>query len=340
MSRDERSDGGGAGQAAPAAGLERRVVLTRLAQAGLVLGGAGILTALGLRSKGRWSGSGAPVAIPRYDVAGDPSRPVAVIAAGGAIAPMIRAAVDALGGIGRFVAAGDVVLVKPNMAWDRPPELGANTHPAVVAEVVRLCREAGAARVIVGDVAVHDTARVAVRSGIGEAARAAGAELVLPDEGGFREAALGGSVLSSWEVFRPALTATKIINVPVVKDHALTRLTAGLKNWYGVLGGTRARLHQDIDTSIADLSVAFRPTLTVVDATRVMTKGGPTGGRLEDVRPIGLVAAGTDPVALDAWGARLLGLDPRTIGYLALAEGRGVGSIAGGDGLETVRAGA
>jgi len=265
---------------------------------------------------------------------------VAVIAAGGAIAPMIRAAVDALGGIGRFVAAGDVVLVKPNMAWDRPPELGANTHPAVVAEVVRLCREAGAARVIVGDVAVHDTARVAARSGIGEAARAAGAELVLPDEGGFREAALGGSVLSSWEVFRPALTATKIINVPVVKDHALTRLTAGLKNWYGVLGGTRARLHQDIDTSIADLSVAFRPTLTVVDATRVMTKGGPTGGRLEDVRPIGLVAAGTDPVALDAWGARLLGLDPRTIGYLALAEGRGVGSIAGGDGLETVRAGA
>ncbi|MCU0253194.1 MAG: DUF362 domain-containing protein [Acidobacteria bacterium] len=321
-------------------GIDRRLVLRRLAQAGLILGGAGVLAALGLRSRGRWSGRGAPETISRRDVAADPARPGAVIAAGGAIAPMVRAAIDALGGIGRFVAAGDVVLVKPNMAWDRPPEMGANTHPAVVAEVVRLCRAAGATRVLVGDVAVHDTARVAVRSGIAEAAREAGAELVLPDDAGFREAALGGSVLSTWEVFRPALSATKLINVPVVKDHALSRLTAGLKNWYGVLGGTRARLHQDIDTSIADLAVAFRPTLTVVDATRVMTRGGPTGGRLEDVRPVGLVAAGTDPVALDAWGARLLNLDPRSIGYLALAEGRGVGSIAAGDALETVRAGA
>lgn len=322
------------------AAVDRRLVLKRLAQAGLVVGGTGALAALGLRSKGRWSGLGGPAVIPRYDVAPDPSRPAAVIAAGGAIGPMIRAAVDALGGIGRFIAAGDVVLIKPNMAWDRPPEMGANTHPAVVAEVVRLCREAGAARVLVGDVGVHDTARVAARSGIADAARGAGAELVLPDDGGFLEASLGGSVLATWEVFRPALTATKIVNVPVVKDHALTRLTAGLKNWYGVLGGTRARLHQDIDTSIADLATAFRPTLTVVDATRVMTKGGPTGGRLEDVRPVGLIAAGTDPLALDAWGARLLGLDPRAVGHLALAEGRGVGSIAAGDALPTVRAGA
>ncbi len=321
-------------------GVDRRLVLRRLGQAGLILGGAGALAALGLRSPGRWAGGAGPAAIPRRDLAVDPARPGGVIAAGGAIAPMVRAAVGALGGIGRFVGAGDIVLVKPNMAWDRPPEMGANTHPAVVAEVVRLCREAGAARVIVGDVAVHDAARVASRSGIAEAARDAGAELALPDDAGFLEAALGGAVLSTWEVFRPALIATKLINVPVVKDHALTRLTAGLKNWYGVLGGTRARLHQDIDTSIADLAAAFRPTLTVVDATRVMTRGGPTGGRLEDVRPVGLVAAGTDSVALDAWGARLLGLEPREIGYLALAEGRGVGSIVAGDALETVRAGA
>lgn len=321
-------------------GVERRLVLRRLGQAGLILGGAGALAALGLRSPGRWAGGAGPAAIPRRDLAVDPAWPGGVIAAGGAIAPMVRAAVGALGGIGRFVGAGDIVLVKPNMAWDRPPEMGANTHPAVVAEVVRLCREAGAARVIVGDVAVHDAARVASRSGIAEAARDAGAELALPDDAGFLEAALGGAVLSTWEVFRPALIATKLINVPVVKDHALTRLTAGLKNWYGVLGGTRARLHQDIDTSIADLAAAFRPTLTVVDATRVMTRGGPTGGRLEDVRPVGLVAAGTDPVALDAWGARLLGLEPREIGYLALAEGRGIGSIVAGDALETVRAGA
>ncbi len=340
MSFHDREAGAGAEPQAQMQGLARREVLARLGRAGLVLGGAGLLTALGLRSKGRWSGGDAPAVILRREVARDPSRPTAIVAAGGGIAPMVRAAIDALGGIGRFVVAGDVVLLKPNMAWDRPPELGANTHPEIVAEIARLCREAGAARVLVGDVPVHDAERAAARSGIADAARRAGAELVLPDDGGFREAALDGAVLSSWEVFLPALTATKLINVPVVKDHALTRLTAGLKNWYGVLGGTRARLHQAIDASIADLAVAFRPTLTVVDATRVMTKGGPTGGRLEDVRQVGLVAAGTDPVALDAWSAHLLGLDPGTIGYLALAEGRGVGSIAAGLGLETVRAGA
>lgn len=317
----------------------RRLVLKRLAQAGLVVAGAGSLAGLGRLSKGRFAAVGAPAEIARRDVPVAPSRPLAVVAGGGAIPAMVRAAIGALGGIGRFVAAGDVVLIKPNMAWDRPPDLGANTHPAVVAELVRVCREAGAARVIVGDVPVHDAVRVAARSGIAEAARATGAELALPDGTGFREAALNGSVLATWEVFEPALTATRIINVPVVKDHALTALTCGLKNWYGVLGGTRARLHQDIHVSIADLAVAFRPTLTVVDATRVMTRGGPTGGRLEDVRPVGLVAAGTDPVALDAWGARQLSLDPRQIGYLALAEGRGVGSIAAGESLEVVRAG-
>ncbi len=320
--------------------LPRRLVLKRLAQAGLVVAGAGGLAAVGRLSTGRFAGAGAPAAIPRRDVPPASSKPPAIVAAGAAIPVMVRSAIDALGGVGRFVSPGDVVLVKPNMAWDRPPELGANTNPEVVAAVVRLCLGAGATRVIVGDVPVHDAARVAERSGIADAVRRAGAELALPDGTGFREAALNGSVLATWEVFEPALTATRIINVPVVKDHALTALTCGLKNWYGVLGGTRARLHQDIHASIADLAVAFRATLTVVDATRVMTRGGPTGGRLEDVRPVGLVAAGTDPIALDAWGAKQLSLDPRQIGYLALAEGRGVGSIAAGESLEVIRAGA
>jgi uncharacterized protein (DUF362 family) len=151
--------------------------------------------------------------------------------------------------------------------------------------------------------------------------------LLLPAEAGFTRAALGGSVLDSWEVLSPLLEADRVINLPVVKDHALTRFTCGLKNWYGLLGGTRARLHQEIHQSIADLAAAMRPTLTVVDATRVMLRGGPTGGRLEDVIAMNAVAAGTDPVALDAWGAGLLRLDPRGIPFLVIAEGRGLGSI-------------
>jgi uncharacterized protein (DUF362 family) len=237
------------------------------------------------------------------------------------------------------VHPGETVLVKPNMAWDRTPDQGADTHPAIVAEVVRLCREARAGRVIVADVPVHDPAKAATRSGIEAAAREAGAEVVYPPAASMRRAALHGAVLAEWEVLAVAMSADRLINLPVVKDHALSRLTCGLKNLYGLLGGTRGRLHQRIHESIADLAGAFTPTLTVIDATRVMMRGGPQGGRLEDLSRVGAVAAGTDPVALDAWGATLLGVDPRDIGHLVLAAGRGLGRLDAGP-LEEVHAGA
>jgi uncharacterized protein (DUF362 family) len=256
------------------------------------------------------------------------SLPGAAVARGAEPAKLVRAAVEAVGGMDRFVRPGETVLLKPNMAWDRTPEQGANTHPEVVAEVARLCHECGAGRVVVAEVPVHDGERCAERSGIGAAAREAGADLVLPSSAGFELAALGGSVLQDWEVFAPAITADRLINLPVVKDHALSRLTCGLKNLYGLIGGTRARLHQRIHPSIADLGAAFPPTLTVIDATRVMLRGGPQGGRMDDVVPTEAVAAGTDAVALDAFGATLLGVDPREIPHIVLAEGKGLGSLA------------
>lgn len=322
-------------------GRPRREFLRRLGQAGIVIGAAGAAGALGLVSPGRWRAEKVAKAPPDRRVPDLAGKPPLAVARGGDIGSMVRATVDAVGGISRFVRPGETVLVKPNMAWDRTVEQGANTHPEVVAEVVRLCLEARAARVVVADVPVHDAARVAERSGIAAAARRAGAEVAIPPGAGFVLAAIGGSVLDSWEVFAPVLAADRLINVPVVKDHALTRLTCGLKNGYGLLGGTRARLHQQIAASIADLAAAFRPTLTVVDATRVMFRGGPTGGRLDDVRQVGAIAAGTDPVALDAWGAVLLGLDPREVPHVAQAERRGLGSIEAGIGrVEEIRAGA
>jgi uncharacterized protein (DUF362 family) len=318
----------------------RRLVLRRLGQAGLVLGGSGLLAALGFISPGRWRARKPATSIPDRRVAADPGRPPMVVARGGEIATRVRASVDAIGGMERFVKRGETVLVKPNMAWDRSPEQGANTHPQVVAEVVKLCREAGASRTLVGDVPVHQAERTLVSSGIGAAAREAGAVLALPPARGFILAALNGSVLDEWEVFEPALVVDRIINAPVVKVHPLSHLTCGLKNWYGMLGGRRGLLHQWIHGSIADLASAFHPTLTVVDATRVMVRGGPQGGRLEDLISVGAVAAGTDPVALDAWGATLIGRDPRDIGHVALAEGRGLGSIDAGLGQpEEIRVG-
>jgi uncharacterized protein (DUF362 family) len=308
----------------------RRLVLERLAQASAVLGGAGALAALGLLSRGRYGRPKEGARVRDHRVPEEPSRPPLAVAHGTDPATLVKAAVGALGGIERFVQRGETVLVKPNMAWDRTPEQGADTHPEVVAEVVRQCRAAGAARVIVAENPVHDAARVAKRSGIAAAVAAAGGELVLPGGSGFEWTAIGGSVLQDWDALSVLLRADRLVNVPVVKHHALSLLTCGIKNHMGLIGGSRGRLHQEIHASVVDLAAAFLPTLTVVDATRVMLRNGPTGGRLEDVVTRNRVAAGTDPVACDAWAARQLGLDPHEVAHLVQAQGRGLGSLAAG----------
>lgn len=311
---------------------ERRLVLKRIGQAGAVLGASGALAALGLVGRGRFRHGVAARGLHDLRVPDEPGRPPLAVARGRDPASRVRAAVAALGGMERFVRRGESVLVKPNFAWDRTPEQGANTDPEVVAEVVRLCRAAGARRVVVADNPVHEAERVATRSGIRAAVAAAGGELVLPGASGFEWTTLDGSILASWDVLSVLLQADRLINVPVVKHHSLCRLTCGLKNHMGLIGGSRGRLHQEIHPALVDLAAAFRPTLTVVDATRVMMRNGPTGGRLEDVAPVNAVAAGADPVACDAWAARQLGLDPHEVGYVVLAEGRGLGSLAAGAG--------
>ena len=130
---------------------------------------------------------------------------------------------------------------------------------------------------------------------------------------------LGGSILGPWKVLRPIAEADRVINVPVVKHHSLSRATLGMKNWFGAVVGRRPNLHQRIAQVCAELGVAFRPTLTVIDATRILTGGGPTGGSLALVRPTDCVAVATDPVAADAWGASLLELDPDDLPHIAIA---------------------
>jgi uncharacterized protein (DUF362 family) len=311
---------------------DRRLVLKRLGQAGAVLGASGALAAWGLRSPGRFRPGGAARTLRDLRVPDVAGRPPIVVGHGSDPALLVRAALAGLGGMERFVRPGETVLVKPNMAWDRTPEQGANTNPEVVAEVVRQCRAAGARRVVVAENPVHDAERVAERSGIRAAALAAGGTFVLPGASGFTWTALGGSVLASWDVLSVLFQADRLVNVPVVKHHSLSRLTCGFKNLMGLIGGSRGRLHQDIHPSLVDLASAFRPTLTVVDATRVMKRNGPTGGRLDDVETVNAVGAGTDPVACDAWAARQLGLDPRDVGHVVLADGRGLGSLAAGAG--------
>jgi len=238
---------------------------------------------------------------------------------------MVRAAVEKIGGMGLFVSPGEKVLLKPNAAWDRQPEQAANTNPAVVAAVVRLCLEARASEVWVTDVSVNDPYRCFARSGIEDAVNRAGGKVRLTTEDDFVLTDLKGLLLKIWPVCAFYHQADKLINLPVVKHHSLSKCSMGMKNLYGSLGGQRNRLHQDINTAIADLAGAIRPTLTIMDATRVLKRNGPTGGNLTDVSIENTVIAGVDPVAIESYGLRFLDLKVEDIPFITMAEKRGIG---------------
>jgi len=249
------------------------------------------------------------------------ARPRMVIARGSDPARNVRAAVARLGGMPAFVDRADVVVVKPNIGWERTAEQGANTHP----EVVRLCREAGARRVIVSDCPVRKSRAAFERSGILAAAAAAGAEVVLPEDSRYYTVEISKR-LGIWDILEPFVIADKIINVPVAKHHDLTGVTAGLKNWLGITGKTRITFHSDLQHSIAELAALMRPTLTIVDASRLLLEHGPSGGSLDDVKPTRTIAAGVDPVALDAWAFTLFP-NKAVPENLRIAEGMGLGQV-------------
>jgi uncharacterized protein (DUF362 family) len=238
---------------------------------------------------------------------------------------MVRAALEKIGGMARFVNPGEKVLIKPNAAWDRQPEQAANTNPAVVGAVVKLCLDARASEVWVTDVPVNDPYRCFARSGIEDAVKKAGGKIRLTTENDFLLTDLKGESLKVWPVSAFYHQADKLINLPVVKHHSLSKCTMAMKNLYGSLGGQRNRLHQDINTSIADLASAIRPTLTVMDATRVLKRNGPTGGNLSDVSIENTVIAGVDLVAIESYGLRFLDLKVEDISFITIAEKRGIG---------------
>ncbi|MGA7119402.1 MAG: DUF362 domain-containing protein [Polyangiaceae bacterium] len=240
---------------------------------------------------------------------------------------LVRRALDALGGMTKFVSRGDIVVVKPNIGWDRMPIHAANTNPDVVAAVIKLAYEAGAKKVVVADGSCNDPNRCFQRSGIWRAAYEVGADVVLPQEHRFRTMRLKGDVLDEWPIFTTLVDADKVINVPVAKHHNLAKYTAAMKNWYGVLGGRRNRLHQNIDTSIADLATFMRPTLVVVDAWRVLMRNGPQGGNIDDAKDMHTVIATVDQVAADAYGCTLIGQRRENLPYLAMGEKRGLGTM-------------
>jgi len=242
-------------------------------------------------------------------------------------AQITKEAISALGGIQRFISKGDVVMVKPNIGWDRVPKQAACTNPEVVKTIIELCLGAGAKEVKVIDNPCNPANRTYARSGIADAAKEAGAKVLFPNPHRLKKMPLNGEWLKEWEVYTDFVEADKIINVPIAKTHSLCRLTMGMKNWLGALGGNRNQLHQKIDQAMVDLAAFFKPCLSVMDGYRILIRNGPQGGRLSDAKLFKTVVAGVDYVAVDAAGATFFDIQPQDLPYLQIAHRKGLGEI-------------
>ncbi|MFZ5980650.1 MAG: DUF362 domain-containing protein [Candidatus Zixiibacteriota bacterium] len=264
---------------------------------------------------------------PDFEVALDSNLPKIVLAKNTDHARALRLALDAVGGIERFVKKGEKVLLKPNVAFDRTPEQAVNTNPVVVGEMVRLCREAGAADIIVTDYGTQTSRRTFERSGIRSAVEANGGRVVIVGHFDFWETDLKSRFIYGWPVLKYIFEIDRLINMPIAKHHGMVRGTAAMKNFFGIIGGNRSSLHRQIDQAIVDLAAFFRPTLTVVDATRVLIRNGPQGGSLGDVRIHDSVICATDQVAADARAGEFLGRIGRDIPHVVLAAKQGLGEL-------------
>jgi uncharacterized protein (DUF362 family) len=260
-----------------------------------------------------------------------PGQPVLAIVHGTAPDRMLAAALDVLGGLERFIRPGDCVVLKPNVAFDRLPSLGATTSPEVLGAMARLAVMAGAREVRVADNPINSPEGCFHRSGIRAAAQEAGARVILPSPSEFRLLEVAGAqLIARWPMFhRPFADADRVIGIAPLKDHNLAGASMTIKNWYGLLGGRRNQFHQHLHELIAELALMMRPTLVILDAMRALISNGPTGGSLTDVKRLDTLVVATDQVAADAYGFEvLLGRAPSRLPYLALAEAQGAGKRA------------
>ncbi|MFH1060004.1 MAG: DUF362 domain-containing protein, partial [Pseudomonadota bacterium] len=268
----------------------------------------------------------AAVQVPDFSLAAEKGR--MAIVHGSNRTAALRAGLEAVGGLKRFIQPGDRVLIKVNAGFATPPSLGATTNPEIFAELVRLCREAGAASVAVTDNPINDPRSCFQLTGLGQAAADSGADLWLPETRFFRPATVeGASLIRSWPVlYEPLAAANKVIGLSPVKDHHRSGASLAMKNWYGLLGGRRNIFHQDINTIIAELALMMRPTLVILDGVVSMQSNGPTGGSPDDLKATETLIVSTDQVAADARASLLLGRTPADLPFIAKAASLGLGT--------------
>ena len=230
---------------------------------------------------------------------------------------LFEAALTALGGMSRFISNGDVVVVKPNMGWDRAPEYAANTNPDLMAAVIKSCYQAGAKEVKVFDRTCNNSRRCYKNSKIEEIAKAADAEVFQIRKNKFSTIKLNnGKELKEWAIYEDYLEADKVINVPIAKHHSLSQISLGTKNLMGVMGDNRGSLHSGFETKLADITSEILPNLTIIDAYRILLANGPSGGNLADVKLQKSLFASSCMVTADVTALKLFNMSLENVGHI------------------------
>lgn len=248
---------------------------------------------------------------------------------------LVDASLSKLGGMGMFVKRGQTVLVKPNIGWDVPPELAANTNPLIVKRIVELCFQAGAKSVTVFDHTCDIATRSYQKSGIEDAVKSAGGTVVhATSQNSYRNVSIPkGIAIKNALVNTLYLDSDVVINVPVLKHHSGARLTMALKNLMGVVWDRGSYHRNGLQQAIADLPTLRKPTLNFLDAYRVMTRNGPRGTGASDVVLNKTLLCSTDIVAIDTAGALIVNRKAADIQHITLAEKHGLGTTN----LESIR---
>lgn len=239
---------------------------------------------------------------------------------------LIEKGFKALGGITAMVHSGATVVIKPNFSVPGKPEEAVTTNPFLVAAVVKQCLSVGAKEVKVIDYPFRSPPVCLTNSGIKEAVEAVGGKaFTINTQNFYTQVDVGGKILKNILFSKDVLDADIFINFPKLKHHSITKVTLGMKNMMGLVWD-RGYFHRtDLTQGIAELAAFHKPNLTILDATRGITDNGPSGpGPIHEWNQ---VVFGVDPVAVDAYGATLFGLNPADIGYVPLAAQLGAGEM-------------
>lgn len=259
--------------------------------------------------------------------------PDLVAVMGGEPVPMLEKALEELGGIGKFIKKGQKVVIKPNIGWDRKPELAANTNPDLVKALVKKCLEAGAEKVTVFDQTCDNWQKCYENSGIAAAAKEAGA-IVMPanEEKYFREVSIpNGVTLKKAKIHESLIEADAWINMPILKNHGGAKLSCAMKNYMGIVWDRRFFHSNDLQQCIADICTwEKKPVLNIVDAYRIMHQNGPQGKSAADVATVKSLIISPNIVAVDTAALSMFNqvkkLDIEAVGHLGKGEALKLGS--------------